>query len=166
MAAGKGSRFTDLTANKEKCLLPVGNLPMIWYILNTLQRIGFKEVIVIVHDNVKSEVAAIPKKHGLKLELDLCTVSPKEDLGTAESLRLVHKKLVSDRIMVLSSDLITDVQIHNLTDLHLVKGSSVTALFSKTGLDPKNIPVPGPKTKHKKGKYNETVDAAFNSMVS
>lgn len=152
LAAGKGSRFTDLTANKEKCLLPVGNLPMIWYTLYTLQRIGFQEVIVIVHDHVKSEVAAIPKKYGLKLELDLCTVSPQEDLGTAESLRLVHEKLIADRVMVLSSDLITDIQIHNITDLHRVHGSAVTALFSRAGLDPKNVPVPGPKRKPKKGR--------------
>lgn len=42
MAAGKGSRMTELTAKKPKCLLPVGNLPMIWFPLNLLQRTGFQ----------------------------------------------------------------------------------------------------------------------------
>ncbi len=42
LAAGRGSRFNELTRNKAKCFLPIGNLPMIWYPLNTLQRAGFQ----------------------------------------------------------------------------------------------------------------------------
>lgn len=42
LAGGKGSRMVDLTASKPKCLLPVGNLPLIWYPLQMLKKIGFK----------------------------------------------------------------------------------------------------------------------------
>lgn len=42
MAAGKGSRFTELTARRPKCLLPIGNLPMIFYPLQLLERSGFQ----------------------------------------------------------------------------------------------------------------------------
>ena len=53
--------------------------------------------------------------------------------------------------MLVSSDLVTDVSIHHLTDLHRVQGAAITALFAKGGQDHKNIPVPGPKSKPKKG---------------
>lgn len=41
MAAGKGSRITEMTATKPKCLLPVGNKPMIYYPLKLLENAGF-----------------------------------------------------------------------------------------------------------------------------
>lgn len=42
MAAGGGSRMTDLTASIPKPLLPVGNRPLLWYPLNLLERAGFE----------------------------------------------------------------------------------------------------------------------------
>lgn len=42
MAAGGGSRMTDLTYNTPKSLLPVGNKPLMWYPLNLLERVGFE----------------------------------------------------------------------------------------------------------------------------
>lgn len=41
MAGGKGSRITELTGEKPKCLLPVGNLPVLWYPLQLLERSKF-----------------------------------------------------------------------------------------------------------------------------
>ncbi len=45
MAAGRGSRMTDLTHDKPKCLLPIGNRPMIWYSLKMLETAGFEGCI-------------------------------------------------------------------------------------------------------------------------
>lgn len=42
MAGGKGSRMTEITAKRPKCLLPIGNLPMLWYPIRTLEKSGFK----------------------------------------------------------------------------------------------------------------------------
>lgn len=42
MAAGGGSRMTDLTSSVPKPLLPVGNRPLLWYPLNLLERAGFE----------------------------------------------------------------------------------------------------------------------------
>lgn len=42
MAAGGGSRMTDLTYNTPKAMLPVGNRPLMWYPLNLLERVGFE----------------------------------------------------------------------------------------------------------------------------
>ena len=42
LAAGRGSRMTDLTSQLPKALLPIGNMPMLWYPINTLQRAGFE----------------------------------------------------------------------------------------------------------------------------
>ena len=44
MAAGRGSRMYPLTENFPKSLLPVGNLPLIWYPLNLLVTSGFEGI--------------------------------------------------------------------------------------------------------------------------
>lgn len=42
MAAGKGSRMTEILGKRRlKCLLPIGNFPMVWYPLHMLERTGF-----------------------------------------------------------------------------------------------------------------------------
>lgn len=42
LAAGKGSRMPELIGEKPKCLLPVGNKPIVWYPLKKLQEFGFE----------------------------------------------------------------------------------------------------------------------------
>ena len=151
MAGGKGSRMTDLSNSKPKCLLPIGNYPMVYYPLSLLKKIGFTEVIVIVQESAKSEVAAIPKKYDIQgLNLDIVTLPPHEDYGTADALRRVHEKIHAKTVFVLSCDLFTDLQVHQLLDIHRIQDSSVTALFTKNLLDLKGISVPGPKTKVKR----------------
>ena len=49
LAAGKGSRMTEITAGRPKCLLPIANMPMIWYPLQMLQREGFQGESAVVH---------------------------------------------------------------------------------------------------------------------
>lgn len=49
MAAGRGSRMTDLTHNRPKCLLPISNRPMIWYPLKMLESTGFEGDLVLVN---------------------------------------------------------------------------------------------------------------------
>lgn len=44
LAAGKGSRITELTARKPKCLLPIGNQPMVYYPLKIIEKYGFKGI--------------------------------------------------------------------------------------------------------------------------
>ena len=42
LAAGRGSRMTELTAGRPKCLLPVGGKPMLYHSLKVLENIGFE----------------------------------------------------------------------------------------------------------------------------
>lgn len=42
LAAGHGTRFTDLIGSRPKCLLPIGPFPLIYYPLQLLQKYGFQ----------------------------------------------------------------------------------------------------------------------------
>ena len=114
---------------------------------------------MVASEDAKSDLSSIPRRFGglEGLHLEVVVLQPgggAGDLGTADAIRLVSPQLVSPRLMVVSCDLVTDVQIHNLTDLHRVHGAAVTALFSRSP-DLKATAVPGPKSKPKKGERHQ-----------
>jgi len=153
MAGGKGSRMSDITAGKPKCLLPVANFPLVWFPLKMLQNNGFQEAIVVVPESAKNEVARIPDKFGLNIRLDVVGIPGQEEWGTADTIRHISDKISGSDILIVSGDLILDQGVRGVADLHRQHRSALTALFSHSGLDPKTVEVPGPKsTKHRKEK--------------
>lgn len=62
MAAGGGSRMTDLTYNTPKAMLPVGNKPLMWYPLNLLERMGFEGESLAFHwsTGITTPITATP----------------------------------------------------------------------------------------------------------
>lgn len=153
MAGGKGSRMTDITTGKYKCLLPIANFPMVWYPLKMLQNNGFQDAIVVVPDSARSEVCKIPERFGLTIRIDVVGIQEQKDWGTADSLRHIADKLTGSDVLIVSGDLILDHGVREVTELHRLHRSSLTALFIGNMLDPKDVAVPGPKsTKYKKEK--------------
>jgi len=151
MAGGKGSRMTDLTSGKPKCLLPVGNKPLVWYPLHMLQTNGFTEAIVLVPDAAKQEVNKLQEKFNLSIKLDIVGIPGQEELGTADSLRLISEKLTGTDIVIVSGDLMLEESMRGMVDMHRMNNAAFTAMLSKPMFDLKNVVVPGAKsTKYKK----------------
>lgn len=48
LAAGNGSRMSELSGERPKCLLPIGPLPLVWYPLHMLQAHGFQGLMVSI----------------------------------------------------------------------------------------------------------------------
>ncbi|KAM6199396.1 translation initiation factor eIF2B subunit gamma isoform 2-T2 [Sarcoramphus papa] len=141
MAAGGGSRMMDLTSSIPKPLLPVGNRPLLWYPLNLLERAGFEEVIVITRKEIQKVLNL-----DTKMKLDFVCISDNMDMGTADSLRHIHQKIKTD-VLVLSCDLITDVDLYKVVDLFRTHDATLSMLMKKTQ-EPTEV-VPGQKGKKK-----------------
>ncbi|XP_030062830.1 translation initiation factor eIF2B subunit gamma [Microcaecilia unicolor] len=139
MAAGGGSRMMELTCSIPKALLPVANKPLIWYLLNMLERVGFEEVIVVTTKEVQKLLN--PDR---KLKLDIVCIADDADMGTADSLRYIHQKIKGD-VLVLSCDLITDAALHKVVDLFRAHNATLAMLMWKAN-EPTE-PVPGQKGK-------------------
>ncbi|KAK3919147.1 Translation initiation factor eIF-2B subunit gamma [Frankliniella fusca] len=151
LAAGKGSRMTEITGGRPKCLLPIANMPLVWYPLRMLEREGFLDAILIVADTDKSEVQAELEKCNLTIRLDIVALPPgKDDWGTADSLHFISEKIKTD-IVVVSCDLVTDASLSPALELFRKNEAAVTMLFLKSMevSSAENLPTPGPKTKHK-----------------
>ncbi|XP_078658675.1 translation initiation factor eIF2B subunit gamma-like isoform X1 [Branchiostoma floridae x Branchiostoma belcheri] len=130
MAAGRGSRMTDLTASIPKPLLPIGNRPMIWYPVNMLETAGFQEVIIIALESTSHDIRqALAAMCDVKVSLDIVGIPDDKDWGTADSLRHIKDKIQTD-LLVVSCDLVCNVPLHQLADIHRMHGSTLTMLLA------------------------------------
>ncbi|TDH05731.1 hypothetical protein EPR50_G00125400 [Perca flavescens] len=155
MAAGGGSRMTDLTYNTPKPMLPVGNKPLMWYPLNLLERVGFEEVIVITTKEVQKMMVADPKmKIDVKMKLDVVCIQEDGDMGTADALRHIQQKIKTD-VLVVSCDLITDVALHEVVDLFRAHNATLAMLMSNAHEFTETVP--GQKGKKKTAEQRDFV---------
>lgn len=109
----------------------------------------FLEVILIVLETQKTEIQAALDKTDLEIKIDYATIPSNDDLGTADSLRLIHDKIKSD-VVVVSCDLISEVKLKGVLDLFRKHDASIVSLLLNPGKQ-EQIVVPGPKAKHKPG---------------
>ncbi|RHZ81079.1 hypothetical protein Glove_123g40 [Diversispora epigaea] len=127
--AGYGHKLYPLTEenNVPKALLPVANKPMIHYVLNWLEKAGIIDVNIISELSGEHKIGHYLKNvYEGKLKPNLEVI--KEDVGTADALRLIKDKIKCDFI-VISCDLITELMPHHLLDYHRTHDPTFTALY-------------------------------------
>ncbi|XP_071952872.1 translation initiation factor eIF2B subunit gamma-like isoform X2 [Antedon mediterranea] len=84
--------------------------------------------------------------------MDFVTVSGEDDLGTADSLRILNEqRKIKNDVLIVSCDLITDVALHKLADVHRTYDATVTALMMSLPEQTAEsvTTVPGTKSKRK-----------------
>uniref|UniRef100_A0A1B6BX82 Translation initiation factor eIF2B subunit gamma n=1 Tax=Clastoptera arizonana TaxID=38151 RepID=A0A1B6BX82_9HEMI len=166
MAAGKGSRMTEIVGKKRlKCLLPIGNFPLVWYSLQMLERNGFYDVILVVLESLKTEIQIALEKTGLKLHIDIVSI-PEEDWGTADTLRYLEesKKFKSD-LVVVSCDLITDVDLSEVLNIFRRHNATLSTLFFNSDTAGSSLLTPGHKSKNKPEQDIVGIDPGTNRLV-
>ena len=125
MAGGKGERLRPLTIDTPKPLLPVGGIPIIDYNIRELLRNGAERIFVTVNylkEKIIDHISATyPPGCGSVVE---CVAEPCR-LGTIGSLALVDG-LRHDNILVMNSDLLTNIDFEKLYLKHLESGADMT----------------------------------------
>jgi len=123
MAGGEGTRLRPLTANQPKPMLPMANAPMAEHVVTLLRQHGFEEIVV----TLGFLASAIRTYFGDGSELGVRLVYATEEtpLGTAGSV-LNAKDELDDRFLVISGDVLTDVDLTALVDFHAKQGGVAT----------------------------------------
>ena len=156
LCGSSGSRLFPLTIGQPKALLPVANKPILSYLLASLERCGFREVLLITTEEFQRPIKEFQETYvadGIgKLKLGLEVNS--DSVGTGEALRLLKRKGVignsCNSVLVLPGEAIVEEQLLDLLDLHERHDSDLTMLLveepkivlpahssSKTPLKPK-----------------------------
>ena len=123
MAGGEGTRLRPLTSNVPKPMMPLANRPMMAHIVQLLKSHGFDEIVV----TVAFMANVIRNWFGDGSDLGVRFVYATEDtpLGTAGSVRNAMDEL-TEPFLVISGDVLTDIDLTKIVDFHRDKGSMAT----------------------------------------
>lgn len=124
LAAGLGTRLRPLTDSTPKCMLPIGDRPLLQIWLDALERAGVDEVLVNLHylpDAVTSYLAS--RKNGVAVR----TFSEPVLLGSAGTL-LANRDWAQGEefFLVCYADNLTDFDLGRLVEAHRRGGYAAT----------------------------------------
>lgn len=126
LSGGEGAKLYPLAEHVPKPLLPIANRPLIWYVLALLEKAGFQKVYIIVQQSIFDKINSFlnPTLHNMKIEIELVSLPPGNyKMGTADALRFIAPRIKTD-FLILPCDVLTDVCLQSLADIHrLVKYS-------------------------------------------
>ncbi len=115
MAGGEGTRLRPQTSNLPKPMLPLVGRPMMEHIVSLLQRHGITDIVVTV--------AFLPNAirsyfgDGSELGVRMVYATEESPLGTAGSVLNARDEL-TERFLVISGDVLTDVDLTSVITFH------------------------------------------------
>src|SRR5580704_990081 len=123
MAGGEGTRLRPLTSNQPKPMLPMANRPMMEHVVLLLRHHGFTDIVVTVAfmaNSIRSYFG-----DGSELGVRMVYATEETPLGTAGSVLNAREEL-DERFMVISGDVLTDIDLSAVVDFHDQRGAMAT----------------------------------------
>ncbi len=116
LAAGLGTRLAPLTDHTPKPLIPVLNIPSLFYSFFLLKQAGITEIICNIHHHGNA-IRRFIESSELK-GLSITFSEEQEILGTGGGLKKCEKLLGDDDFILVNSDIITDIDFSALMSRH------------------------------------------------
>lgn len=130
LAAGLGTRLFPLTDHTPKPLIPILNIPSLFYTFFLLKQAGIDEIICNIHHHGNAVRHFIESSN-----LSGLTITFSEEpviLGTGGGLKKCEKLLESEDFILVNSDIITDINFRTLIEHHQNTGCSGTLTLFET----------------------------------
>ncbi len=124
MAGGFGSRLYPFTLNCPKPMLPLINQPVLAHILDLLKRHHIFDVVIAAH--YLSEQIQEYFGDGRHQDMTLHYSVEKSPLGTAGSVKNAQPYLDDKPFLVISGDIVTDIDLSKVVRLHQEKRALAT----------------------------------------
>ncbi len=126
LAGGKGTRLRPLTYFRPKPLVPVGNKPVIDYIIELFIRNGITKILVLVNylgDSIRNYL--VQRNFPEEVELKVLSLN---SIDTADAVRKARNEIEGD-FVVSMGDIITNMNLSRLINFHKKrKGIATVAL--------------------------------------
>ena len=126
MAGGFGKRLRPLTINKPKPLIEVDGKPIIQRIISKIDNINVHKIYITLHYK-SGAILKFLKKINSKKIIPIIEKKPQDTFG---SLLRIKDKL-NKNILVINSDIITNLNINNLFEFHIKNKSDLTLCAKK-----------------------------------
>lgn len=128
MAGGFGTRLKPLTASIPKPMVPVGNRPLMEYVVELLARHNFTRILVLLY--FQPEAITEHFGDGASFGVHLEYLRPDADYGTAGSVRYALPRL-ADRFLVISADILTDIDLTAAVNFHRDSQAEATMVLTR-----------------------------------
>lgn len=131
MAAGVGTRLEPLTLAVPKPLVPICNIPVMQHIINLLKRNGIREIAANLHyfpEQIQNYF-----QDGSKFGVNIQYSYEENLLGTAGGVKKMARLpgMDDDIFLVLSADVMVDIDINKLVSFHNQKKALATIALSE-----------------------------------
>ncbi|MEW6227354.1 MAG: mannose-1-phosphate guanyltransferase [Bacillota bacterium] len=129
MAGGEGTRLRPLTCNRPKPMVPVANKPIIQHIFELLRRHGITDIAVTLYylaDEIESFFG-----DGAEMGLHLSYSVEDVPLGTAGSVKRAAEVFGRERVLVISGDALTDIDIEEAVRFHEARSAVATIVTTR-----------------------------------
>ncbi|MGQ0543084.1 MAG: nucleotidyltransferase family protein, partial [Blastocatellia bacterium] len=128
LAGGKGTRLRPLTVYTPKPVVPVVNRPFLLYQIEILARAGIDDITLSLSyqpDKIE-DILGDGVDHGVKLRF----ITEPSPMGTGGAYRFAADT-IRETTIVFNGDILTDVEINDIINLHKEKGSEATIALAQ-----------------------------------
>ncbi len=112
LAAGEGKRLRPFTVSRPKVMIPVGNRPILEYVVSALVENGIQDIVLVV--GYRKETIMSYFADGKKFGARITYAVQEKQLGTAHALSVAKKYLDDDFLVVAGDNLIDSRAVSDL----------------------------------------------------
>ena len=124
VAGGLGKRLMPLTDKMPKPMLEVRGKPILEHSIDRLIGCGFKNFVFSV--NYKASIIRDFFGNGEKFGANISYIEETHPMGTGGSLALLDPLSLSENILVMNGDVLTDLDARQMLDFHVDQGAMGT----------------------------------------
>jgi len=128
LAGGKGNRLRPLTVNTPKPIVPIANIPFLFYQIDLAKRAGLTEIILSLSYQPRKirDIFGDGAQFGITIRYTIEEVP----LGTAGALKMAES-MIDDTTVVLNGDILTDLDLRRVIDEHKGRGAAATIVLKR-----------------------------------
>ena len=129
-AAGMGTRLQPFTDNHPKALAQVNGVPLLERNIKYLQSYGINDFVINIHHFGGQILAFLAENDNFGANIEISNESD-ELLETGGGLLFARRFLENEKtFLIMNVDILTDLNITNLINIHELKGGMVTLAVS------------------------------------
>ena len=129
MAGGFGTRLRPLTSNLPKPMVPMANRPIMEHIIGLLKKHSITDLRALLYFQPEAITGYFGR--GSRFGVSLDYIIPTADLGTAGSVANAMRKDTNSSTLVISGDVLTDIDLTKALDYHRGKKALVTIVLTR-----------------------------------
>lgn len=124
LVGGEGTRLRPLTLYTPKSLVPILNVPFIYWMLQWLDKYGINDVILSL-GYLSNEFNEICKRFARDLNIKITQVIEQKPLGTAGAIKFAEQYL-DEQFLVFNGDIFTQFDLTSFMNVHIEANAALT----------------------------------------